>query len=180
MIVMPKVLLIITACFAVMAAGCGSDSSSTSTGGEKASTAVGKNEESATQETEAAKKPEQPPKVAVPKGPPSKKLEVDDLRAGSGIPAKPGRAVTVSYVGVNYKTGEEFDSYWHKEGEPFNFTLGTGEVIPGWDQGLEGMKAGGLRKLIIPPQLAYGSKGVPPAIPSNETLVFLVEMEAVE
>jgi peptidylprolyl isomerase len=177
---MPKVLLTIVACFALLLAGCGSDSSSTSSSSEEASTTAEKTEESAAKETEAAKKPEAPPKVTVPKGPPPKKLEVKDLHEGSGVAARPGRAVTVSYVGVNYKTGKEFDSYWHKGGEPFTFTLGSGEVIPGWDQGLDGMKAGGLRKLIIPPQLAYGAKGVPPAIPPSETLVFVVELEAVE
>jgi len=119
------------------------------------------------------------PKVKVPSGPPPKKLEVKDLEKGSGATAKAGDAVTVNYVGVNYKTGKEFDASWDR-GEPFTFTLGSGEVIPGWDQGVEGMKLGGRRELIIPPALGYGAAGAPPAIPPNETLVFVVDLEAIE
>ena len=97
------------------------------------------------------------------------KLEIKDLKKGTGTEAKSGDEVTVQYVGVNYKTGEEFDSSWSRN-EPFTFTLGAGEVIPGWDQGVDGMKVGGRRELIIPPELAYGAAGSPPAIPPNETL----------
>ena len=85
--------------------------------------------------------------------------------------------MTVQYVGVNYKTGKEFDASWDR-GEPFSFTLGADQVIPGWDQGVAGMKVGGRRELIIPPQLGYGSTGEPPAIPPNETLIFVVDLLA--
>ena len=87
-------------------------------------------------------------------------------RRRHGAEAKSGDKVTVQYVGVNYKTGKEFDSSWSRN-EPFTFTLGAGEVIPGWDQGVEGMKVGGRRELVIPPELAYGPAGSPPAIGSE-------------
>ena len=161
--------MIVGACLALAIAGCGSSSSTTSSSSTEESTAA--------KESEA--KPKTKPKVAVPKGAPPKKLEVKDLEEGSGAAAKAGDAVTVNYVGVNYKTGKEFDASWDR-GEPFTFTLGAGEVIPGWDQGVAGMKVGGRRELIIPPGLGYGSTGSPPAIPPNETLVFVVDLEAVE
>ena len=123
----------------------------------------------------AAKKTK--PKVAVPSGPPPKKLEIKELEEGSGPGAKAGDEVTVQYVGVNYKSGEEFDASWDR-GEPFTFKLGEGLVIPGWEEGIEGMKAGGRRELIIPPQLGYGSEGAG-TIPPNETLVFVVDLEAI-
>lgn len=157
--------LAVVAC-ALLLAGCGSDSS-TST--------------SSTGDTTAAAKPAEKtkPKVTVPKGAPPKSLEVKDLEEGTGASAKAGDVVSVNYVGVNYKTGKEFDASWSR-GEPFTFTLGAGEVIPGWDQGVEGMKVGGRRELIIPPELGYGSAGSPPVIPPEETLVFVVDLESVE
>ena len=93
--------------------------------------------------------------MTVPKGAPPKKLESKEIVEGSGAEAKSGDEVTVQYVGVDYENGQEFDSSWSRN-EPFTFTLGAGEVIPGWDQGVEGMKVGGRRELIIPPNLAYG------------------------
>jgi len=167
---MRRLLLIIGACLALAIAGCGSDSSTTSSSSSEETTA--------TKETEATKTKTKP-KVSVPKGAPPKKLETKDLEEGSGATAKAGDAVTVNYVGVNYKTGKEFDASWDR-GEPFTFTLGAGEVIPGWDQGVAGMKVGGRRELIIPPSLGYGSAGAPPAIPPNETLVFVVDLEVIE
>jgi peptidylprolyl isomerase len=119
------------------------------------------------------------PKVTVPKGPPPKQLVKKDLKKGSGPTAEAGDEVTVQYVGVNYKTGKEFDSSWSRN-EPFPFTLGSSSVIPGWEQGIEGMKLGGRRELIIPPELAYGPSGSPPAIGPNETLIFVVDLLAVK
>jgi len=118
------------------------------------------------------------PKVTVPQGPPPKKLVVKDLKQGSGPTAKAGDEVTVQYVGVDYKTGKEFDSSWSRN-EPFAFNLGAGEVIQGWDQGIEGMKVGGRRELIIPPELAYGSQEAG-SIKPNSTLVFVVDLLAVK
>lgn len=179
---MRRVLLIISACLALAVAGCGSDSTSSGTTANTGEEPTAK-EEAAEAQNDASAETESPaseaPTVTVPNGPPPKKLEVRDLKEGSGAAAKAGDDVTVSYVGVNYKTGKEFDAYWERP-EPYTFKLGAGEVIPGWDQGLKGMKAGGRRELIIPPGLAYGASGVKPVIPPNETLVFLVALEAVE
>lgn len=166
---MKRLLLIIGVCLALVVAGCGSDDSSTTSGSTE--------EAAAPKQGEAGTKTK--PKVTVPKGAPPKELETEDLEEGTGATAESGDRVSVNYVGVNYKTGKEFDASWSR-GEPFTFTLGAGEVIPGWDQGVEGMKVGGRRELIIPPELGYGSAGAPPAIPPNETLVFVVDLEAIE
>ncbi len=162
-------ILTIAACAALAIAGCGGDDDS-STGSTAAET--GAAETTAPSEPPAEKTK---PKVEVPKGAPPKGLEVKDLEEGTGAEAKAGDEVTVQYVGVNYKNGKEFDASWDR-GEPFTFTLGAGEVIPGWDQGVEGMKVGGRRELIIPPELAYGEAGAPPAIAPNETLVFVIDL----
>lgn len=138
-------------------------------GGEESS-------ESAAKEIEERGKP----KVTVEKGAkPPKELVSKEIVEGSGEEAKSGDEVSVQYVGVDYKSGKEFDSSWSRNAEPFPFTLGEGKVIPGWDQGVEGMKVGGRRELIIPPELAYGKAGSPPAIPPNETLVFVIDLESV-
>jgi FKBP-type peptidyl-prolyl cis-trans isomerase len=118
------------------------------------------------------------PKVEVPSGAPPKQLESVELIEGSGAEAKAGDNVSVQYVLVDYKSGKEIEASWDR-GEPFTFTLGTGSVIAGWDQGVEGMKVGGRRELIIPPQLAYGAEGSPPIAP-NSTLIFVVDLVAVE
>ena len=83
--------------------------------------------------------------------------------------------VTVQYVGVSYSTNRQFDASWNR-GQPFSFQLGTGSVIPGWDKGLVGMKVGGRRELIIPPNLAYGANSPGPGIAPNDTLIFIVDM----
>jgi peptidylprolyl isomerase len=118
------------------------------------------------------------PTVEVPNGPAPDQLVVDDLKAGDGAEAKAGDQVSVQYVGVLYDGGKEFDSSWDR-GQPFSFQLGSGQVIPGWDQGVEGMKVGGRRELIIPPDLAYGKQGQPPTIPGNATLVFVIDLVSV-
>jgi len=153
-------------CAALAIAGCGGSSDSSSS----ESTAGG---ETTAAESSGGEKTK--PKVAVPKGAPPKKLEIKEIEEGSGVEAKSGDEVTVQYVGVNYKNGKEFDSSWSRN-EPFSFKLGASEVIPGWDQGVEGMKVGGRRELIIPPSLAYGEAGAPPAIGPNETLVFVIDL----
>lgn len=160
----------IAACLALAlaVAGCGGSDDSTSSTDE--STAPAKSDIS----TDLNKKP----KVVVPSGPPPKKLETVEVVEGSGPAAKAGDQVTVQYVGVNYKTGKEFDASWDR-GEPFSFGLGNGEVIAGWDEGVAGMKVGGRRELIIPSELGYGPAGSPPVIPPNETLVFVVDLLAI-
>jgi peptidylprolyl isomerase len=118
------------------------------------------------------------PEVNVPDGPPPKELQVQDLEQGDGAEAKTGDNVSVQYVGVLYDGGKEFDSSYDT-GQPFQFQLGSGQVIPGWDQGVAGMKVGGRRQLTIPPDLAYGAQGQPPDIPANATLVFVIDLVSV-
>jgi peptidylprolyl isomerase len=118
------------------------------------------------------------PVVTVPKGPPPKTLRTKDLVVGTGKTAAAGQTVTVNYVGVLYDTAKEFDSSWSRN-QPFTTPLTAGSVIPGWVQGIPGMKVGGRRELIIPPSLAYGAKGSPPTIPPNSTLVFVVDLLSV-
>ncbi len=103
------------------------------------------------------------------------KLIVQDVIVGTGAQAKSGDTVIVQYVGVLFSNGKEFDSSW-KAGKPFDFVLGSGGVIAGWDQGVEGMRVGGRRRLIIPADLAYGAAGSPPTIPADAALVFDVDL----
>jgi peptidylprolyl isomerase len=119
------------------------------------------------------------PEVEVPEGPPPDQLVIEDIVTGEGEEAKAGDQVTVNYVGVDYASGEQFDASWDT-GQEFPFRLGAGEVIPGWDQGVEGMKVGGRRQLIIPPDLAYGPPGQPPDIGPNATLVFVIDLTAID
>jgi peptidylprolyl isomerase len=106
---------------------------------------------------------------------PPSELQVEDLEVGEGEEATPGRSVEVHYVGVSHATGDQFDSSWDR-GDTFEFGLGQGHVIPGWDQGVAGMRVGGRRRLTIPPELAYGSRGAGGVIGPNETLVFVVDL----
>ena len=106
-------------------------------------------------------------------------LKYEDEVVGSGDIAEPGQKVTVHYTGWLYPTGEMFDSS-KNHGSPFSFPLGAGRVIAGWDQGVKGMKVGGKRILIIPPDLGYGAYGAPPSIPPDATLKFEVELLAVQ
>lgn len=115
------------------------------------------------------------PKVTPPTGTAPTKLEKKDLIVGTGKEAKAGETVTVNYVGVLYKGSKEFDASWKRK-EPFQFKLGQGAVIKGWDQGVPGMKVGGRRELVIPAELAYGKTGSPPAIPPNAPLVFVIDL----
>jgi peptidylprolyl isomerase len=121
------------------------------------------------------------PKIKVPSAPAPTKLVVKDLIVGTGATAASGDQLTVDYVGALYKNGSIFDASWNHggpKGVPFQFQLGNGSVIAGWDQGLVGMKVGGRRELIIPPSLGY--KNVAQAkIPANSTLIFIVDLLAV-
>lgn len=115
------------------------------------------------------------PAVTKPAGPPPHSLVTKEIVAGTGPVASAGSHVTVNYVGVLYSDGSKFDASWDRD-EPFSFTLGQHEVIPGWEQGVTGMRVGGRRELVIPPELGYGARGAPPKIPPNETLVFVVDL----
>jgi len=174
---------------AVLAAGCGSSSSGSSAdkaiqpapSGTPSATAT----PPATASTPTVTAPANPalakkPKIAKPNGPPPKKLIVHDLVKGKGPAVVAGEMLTVQYVGVLYRNGKQFDASWDR-GTPFPFTVGVGGVIPGWDQGLIGMRVGGRRQLVIPASLAYGAQarpGTPPnvGIPANSALIFDIDL----
>lgn len=121
--------------------------------------------------TDLKKKPSIPKAAATaPKG-----LVIKDIVVGTGAEAKTGGAITVKYVGVDYKTGKQFDASWDS-GKDFPFTLGQGAVIPGWDEGVVGMKVGGRRELVIPADKAYGEAGSAPSIGPNATLIFVIDL----
>ena len=115
------------------------------------------------------------PEVDFPEGAPPADLTIEDITVGDGEEAAPGRTAVVHYVGVAFSTGEEFDASWNR-GEPFDFPLGAGAVIAGWDRGVVGMKVGGRRRLVIPPDLAYGDRGAGAVIAPGETLIFVVDL----
>ena len=115
------------------------------------------------------------PQIEKPEGDIPFELGIEDLVVGEGAEATRGARVSVHYVGVAFRSGEEFDASWNR-GQPFSFQLGKGQVIPGWDQGVEGMRVGGRRKLTIPSALAYGARGAGGVIAPHEPLVFVVDL----
>jgi peptidylprolyl isomerase len=119
------------------------------------------------------------PKVPKATGAAPKELQGSDVVDGSGAEAKAGDKVSVQYVGTLFNGGKQFDASWDNGKKPFEFTVGQGQVIQGWDQGIPGMKVGGRRVLVIPPDLAYGATGSPPTIPANAPLVFVVDLKKV-
>ena len=183
---MRKSLRVITplAVVAVGVAGCGSSSKAPGiqpapSGGATQAQITAPATTTSTTTSVPTPKPPSPlskkPVVTVPTGPAPTKLVTKDLITGTGTTAKEGDTVTVNYVGVLYKTGKEFDSSWSRN-QTFSTPLTTGSVIPGWVQGIPGMKVGGRRELIIPASLAYGKAGSPPTIPPNSPLVFVVDL----
>jgi peptidylprolyl isomerase len=181
-----------TSLLAVLAAGlggCGGSSKAPGvqlapSGGLTVASATPSTPTTPTTTTPTAKTPKPPsplskkPVVIVPPAPAPNRLVIKDLISGTGPAAQAGRTVSVNYVGVLYKGAKEFDSSW-KTGQPLApFQLGQGSVIPGWDQGLVGMKVGGRRELIIPPSLGYRNARQP-GIPPNSTLVFVVDLLSV-
>ena len=115
------------------------------------------------------------PEVIIPDENPPAELVADDEIVGEGAEATSGSMVSVHYVGVSWSTGTQFDASWDRM-EPFGFALGRGQVIQGWDSGVQGMKVGGRRRLTIPPHLGYGAAGAGGVIAPNETLVFVVDL----
>jgi peptidylprolyl isomerase len=118
------------------------------------------------------------PQIDKPEGDVPFDLVIDDIVVGDGAEATKGSKVSVHYVGVSFTTGEEFDASWNR-GQAFEFKLGKGQVIPGWDAGVEGMKVGDRRKLTIPSAMAYGARGAGGVIKPHEPLVFVVDLLAV-
>jgi peptidylprolyl isomerase len=187
--VRPRLLAVLAVSAAVLVgAGCGDDDSGsattdTATTQTQATQPATTPAEPAAQEVQKVKPTageadlDRKPKVPKGKGDPPSELVVQDLIVGKGKRAKDGDTVSVRYVGVLFENGKEFDASWKSgKGDRFQFPLGAGKVIPGWDQGVAGMKEGGRRKLIIPPDLAYGAYGYPPDIPGNAALIFDIDL----
>jgi peptidylprolyl isomerase len=118
------------------------------------------------------------PTVTIPDTAPPAALEIEEITVGDGPEATAGSDVDVHYVGVSWSTGKQFDASWDR-GDTFGFSLGAGQVIAGWDQGVAGMRLGGRRRITIPPHLGYGARGAGGVIAPNETLVFVVDLLAV-
>jgi peptidylprolyl isomerase len=158
---------------AIAAAGCGGGDSSTTAdipAGPAPKAPATPSVQTSANLKDTAKKPE----IPKPKGSPPKTLQIRDIVKGKGPAAKKGDKLTMQYVGVSFSNGAEFDASWDR-GQPFEFQLGKGMVIKGWDKGLVGIRPGGRRELVIPPALGYGAQGQPPSIGPNETLVFIVD-----
>jgi peptidylprolyl isomerase len=119
------------------------------------------------------------PQIEQPAGDIPFELVIEDIVVGDGVEATSGKKVAVHYVGVSFSTGAEFDASWNR-GQPFQFKLGRGQVIPGWDAGVQGMKVGGRRKLTIPSAMAYGARGAGGVIQPHEPLVFVVDLLSVD
>lgn len=155
---LPLFIVALFAALAIAVSGCGSsgDSSETTAASDKTK-----------------------PTVTVPTDIGPTKFAVKELEEGSGAEAKKGDEATIQYVGVGYKTKKEFDSSWDRK-EPLTFTIGAGKVIEGMSRGVEGMKVGGRREMLLPANIAYGATGKPPKIAPNEALVFTVDLLAVK
>jgi peptidylprolyl isomerase len=175
---------------ALVAAGCGSSTS------ESAADKSAAKAESEAQNQKPIPEPKAPaaqavaptpgeadintkPKVPKGSGPAPTALKAETLIAGNGPAIQSGQQATVNYVGVLFKNGKEFDTSWGKGKQPFQFALGSGQVIPGWDQGVLGMKVGERRRLTIPAALAYGAQGSPPKIGPNEPLIFDIDLKKI-
>jgi len=180
---MLRLALTLIAVVAVLALGaCGGDDNSegsppaTATSQPDTGTAT---EPSPAEAEKALRDTSKKPVIPQPTGTPPRKLVSEDIVKGKGPPAKRGSVVVVNYVGENFSNGEQFDASWDR-GQTFTLKLGRSKVIEGWTRGLMGIRKGGRRMLTIPPELGYGAQGYPPAIPPNETLVFVIDAESVK
>lgn len=159
--------------------GCGGDGAGYPSSEDVKLPDAGATEETSKETSDPGKPPkvsgslDEKPEIADTSGDPPTKLIEKDIKEGTGPAAKDGDKVKVNYVGKNWSNNEEFDTSWGKDA--FEFTLGEGGVIKGWDEGVVGMKKGGRRLLVIPPDLGYGAQGQG-SIPANETLVFVVDL----
>jgi peptidylprolyl isomerase len=160
-------VIAVLAAAAIAVAGCGSDKKNAAPGTSTTASPAGSL-------ADVSKRPV----IPKPTGTPPASLQVKDLVKGTGRAARAGDVLTMQYVGISYSNGREFDASWER-GSPFQFQLGTGKVIKGWDKGLVGIKPGGRRELVIPATLAYGAQGRPPTIAPNEALVFVVDAVSV-
>lgn len=166
----------------LFAAGCGDDEDDPGTAGTNAATTPaettsggGSTEQIPT--VSNAKDLSSKPQVEIPEGDAPTTLITEDLVVGDGPAIKKGQLASMQYVGISWSTGEEFDSSWDRGAQPFQFPVGQGQVIAGWDEGIPGMKVGGRRILVIPPDQGYGPSGTPDgSIAPNETLVFVVDL----
>jgi peptidylprolyl isomerase len=176
----PVAVLLVVGLFAALSESSGTATAATSTSTTSPSTTSA---EGAT-ETAAGKPcvalsdalPAGAPEVDVPVGPPPTELEITDIKTGTGPAVAATDKVTVNYIGVSCSTGVIFDDSYTR-GQPATF--GLNQVIPGWTEGLQGMQAGGVRKLVIPPDMGYGSSGQGAKIGPDETLIFVVELQSI-
>jgi peptidylprolyl isomerase len=176
-----RMLAVIAVVAVVGMVSCGDDDDSGDGGGSATATQEETSTEPASPADAAAALKDTSTKPVIPKptGTPPRRLVKEDIVKGEGPGAKPGDTVVVHYVGMNFSNGQEFDASWDT-GSPFPVQLGSGSVIQGWEKGLVGIKAGGRRKLTIPPELGYGAQGYPPSIPPNETLVFVIDAISID
>jgi len=168
-------LLLVLACLALLAAGCGGDDQAEQPAAVAPAAPSGPGEVDVAQ---IGKDVAQKPVIALTAGDPPAELQSEDIVTGKGRAAKAGDTVSMQYVGVSWASGRQFDASWDR-GEPFEFPLGGEQVIAGWDEGIVGMRPGGRRLLVIPPDKAYGEQAPSPDIAANDTLVFVVDLEKV-
>lgn len=188
-----RLLLPLLAVLALAAAGCGSSNKDSSSSTAAASAPAAASTAAPATSTATPPPPPDPmstvpkvsnatdlkeePKIERPTGSPPDVLVKKDLVVGTGPAAQTGDTLSMQYVGIAFSNGKTFDASWDR-GQPFSFPLGQGQVIPGWDQGIVGMKVGGRRELVIPPALGYGTQGQGDILP-NETLVFVVDLKKI-
>jgi peptidylprolyl isomerase len=191
---MRRASLLLAALAALAAAGCGSSNTkktTTSTATQPAQSAPADTSSTpapsssssggaATIKASPTKNLNRKPAIPRQAGDPPGTLVKQDIVKGTGATAKAGDQITVRYVGVRFRDGQQFDASWDRRPNSFPFPLGASQVIQGWDKGIVGMKVGGRRQLTIPPDLAYGAQGFPPDILPNETLIFVVDLTKVQ
>lgn len=173
---MNRLIVLTLLAFCLGLAACGGEQAATDTAAAPTGSTTAAGDGAAEVSTDLSEKP-----VPVVPDAPADELVVEDIVEGEGPEATKGDTLSVQYVGVSQSTGQEFDSSWSRGKVPFELELGAGMVIEGWDEGLEGMKAGGRRQITIPGELAYGPGGQPAAgIGPDDTLVFVVDLEEIK